>query len=448
MKIEYLIIVKQEESFCDTREAFLSFLSVDSSIEIKEDTIRFSREEGVPTLVAQFSVETGEIPDKDERYFHIMIDSREDDEPEILVSLADKIKEISSRIKPGATRVNTLWNEVGRQYAIQAYPKINEVENLMRKLISKFMLINVGMDWSQEAIHREILSAIENRHGKQGSYSDILHKTDFIHLSRILFRKYRTLDLNELDRILLSEESSQETFQRIKKILPKSNWERYFSEIIDYNEESLKTKWKLLYDLRNNVAHNRYISRSDLEKILGIANEIKGVLAQTIDELDNIDLTEEDRENIILSYQPTSWLAKAYLAEKAVAEWYIENYSVRELFGGDDKSLLDLPFDILILTEDDRKIAVEVKSTSSRSISRQFNFVKSRYTHAVSRSIDEDQISEFHFVFVFQDPLDLNDVSRERLKFTLKDLLSSNSQQVKLIMGYLNSDDQFVNVEI
>jgi len=128
----------------------------------------------------------------------------------------------------------------------------------MRKLISKFMLINVGMNWSEEAIHREILDKITTRHGDQNSYLDILHKTDFIHLSDVLFKKYRALDLNELDRILSKESASDETFVTIKKILPKSNWERYFSTIIQYDEEELKKKWKLFPTLKS---FNRFLSQ-------------------------------------------------------------------------------------------------------------------------------------------------------------------------------------------
>ena len=191
MRTEYLIIVKQENTFCNSKEAFLSFLKVDSSIQISRNIIQYSEAKSSHTIKAKFLVETGLIPSQLERYFHLILESTQNENEQAFVNLCATVKEIALRINPKATRVNTLWDEIGQNYAIKAYPLINEIENLMRKLISKFMLINVGMSWSQESIDHEILEKIENRHGEQDSYLDILQKTDFIHLSEVLFKKYR-----------------------------------------------------------------------------------------------------------------------------------------------------------------------------------------------------------------------------------------------------------------
>ena len=42
MRIEYLIIVKQNDTFCSTKDAFLNFLKVDSSIKIEGGEVKYT----------------------------------------------------------------------------------------------------------------------------------------------------------------------------------------------------------------------------------------------------------------------------------------------------------------------------------------------------------------------------------------------------------------------
>lgn len=441
MRTEYLIIVKQENTFCNSKEAFLSFLKVDSSIQISRNIIQYSEAKSSHTIKAKFLVETGLIPSQLERYFHLILESTQNENEQAFVNLCATVKEIALRINPKATRVNTLWDEIGQNYAIKAYPLINEIENLMRKLISKFMLINVGMSWSQESIDHEILEKIENRHGEQDSYLDILQKTDFIHLSEVLFKKYRTLKLNELDRILLNGDLTLETFDQIKKILPRSNWERHFSKIIDYDEDQLKKKWKLLYDLRNDVAHNRYINESDFKKIRGLANEIRDVLVETINKLDKIDLTDDDKENIISSYDPNSpnsLQAQNFIAESAVTEWYINNYEPIQL------KLASSPMDHfdLFIESEDNKIAVEIKHVFSGSLSKMLNLLRNRHIGRANKMLSENQITEFHIVIVIRDFMDVT--SKEKLLWYIADFQRTLNSNIKFFVGYLDDESKFV----
>ncbi|WP_420631875.1 hypothetical protein [Candidatus Leptofilum sp.] len=443
MKLEYLIIVKQADTFCNSKKAFLNFLGVDSSIKISGKNIRFHNLQKNFVINAELYVTTGLIPAKKERYFHLTLVSDQENVEQEFTDLALTLKSIASKIKPGLTRIDTLWNDVGRNYAIQAYPLIYEIENLMRKLISKFMLINVGMDWSQETIHSDILAKIENRHGKQNSYLDILHKTDFIHLSDVLFRKYRTLALNDLDRILQKEESSTETFEKIKKILPKSNWERHFSKIIDYEEEKLKTKWQLLYELRNDIAHNRYIDHSDFAKIKGLATEIKQVLIETINKLDKIDLTADEKENIISSYEPNSLSAQNILAESSVTDWYINNYEPVSL----EPSSHPMDHFDLLIESDASKIAVEIKHVFPKQVNKMLNLIRNRYIGRANKMLNESVVSEFHVVLVIRNLEFINEENTKNILWHIADLQRTVNSQIKIIPGFINDENRFTPLQ-
>lgn len=445
MKIEYLITTKNNTTFCETKETFLEFLKLDSQIDLKEESLLYSPKDNSSALAISYSIETGEIPSKEERYFHLTLESKIEDSEERFADLGNKIQEIVLRLNPDSTRINTLWNDIGRQNAIRAYPLINEVENLMRKLISKFMLINVGMDWSKQGIHTDIRDKIKRRHGEEELDLDVLSKTDFNHLSEVLFNPYRTLDLNGLEKILLKEPASEKTFETIKKILPKSNWERHFSNIISYDGKKLKSKWDLLNKLRNSVAHNRYISKSDFQKINGLTKEIKEVLNETIDKLDKINLSEEDKINIVILSNFPSLIAQGFLAEKAVVEWYFNSYSDTALDASSPSDPKE-KYDQVIHLKNGQKIFIKINYLSHKSILMKFNRTMEKLIlvqSSILTSNEEDL--EYHIVFVIKDFMDFTISHQEKVLQLLKKFDSQiTDPKIKIVIGYLDDKNKFV----
>ncbi len=310
MKVEYLIILKQEDKFCNSLESFKKFISVDDDLTIEGDKIAFKVNSG-KKHENNIKINTGLLDEKNERYFKVELTHEDTSNVEIFSNLCRKMKKIVRRINPDNIRINTLWDDIGREYAIKAYPLINEVENLMRKLISQFLLINVGMDWSGTAIHDDLQEKIKGKSKNNPELTDELYSADFIQLSDVLFKKYRSISLSELDNMILKGKTKGGLdIEQISKILPVSNWERYFSKIIEYSEELLKEKWEKLYDLRNDVAHNRFINKSDYDKLRTLHKEIVELLKKTIANLDKIDLKTEQRDEILETYSPTRRLVK------------------------------------------------------------------------------------------------------------------------------------------
>jgi len=202
VKIEFLVLVTNDDSFCNSKKAFIDFLKVDSLISITGQKLTYRRTPKSKALITvKFKVETDNIPSNKERYFLIALENTNNELVDEFAEVGNKIKQISKRINPESTVVNILWDDIGRHYAYKAYPLINDVENVMRKLISKFMLINVGMDWSKETIHPDLAKKIENFEEDDAHLND-LYKLDFINLSEVLFQKKRDISLDELDRVL------------------------------------------------------------------------------------------------------------------------------------------------------------------------------------------------------------------------------------------------------
>lgn len=369
VKIEFLVLIKNDDSFCNSREAFINFLNVDESISITKTKLRYKQKaDSEPIISVDFKVDTGNIPSNEERYFLILMEKSTQGSVDEFSEMANKIKEICKRINPESTVVNILWDDVGTHYAFMSYPLINEVENIMRKLISKFMLINVGMDWSKETIHPDLVKKIERYEGED-TYMNDLYKLDFINLSQVLFKKKRDITPSDLDRLLLNTSFDESDRNEIKKYIPKSNWEKYFSSLLDENSQGLEAKWELLYKLRNKVAHNRFLTRDDFLKIKGLSTEVKKILTIAINKLGEINLDDEDRELIINSYhnEPSQVSIRAQIA--AVDYYAKRGYKVRainESVGAD-----------LLVTHEQTSIAVEVVTVHPNYTESALNDVKS-----------------------------------------------------------------------
>ncbi|MFG3826309.1 hypothetical protein ACGI6H_34825, partial [Escherichia coli] len=65
----------------------------------------------------------------------------------------------SSESNLGSTQI--IWDDISKYYSIQAYPLIHEIENLMRKLITKFMIHNVGLSWTKDSVPKEFSEALK-----------------------------------------------------------------------------------------------------------------------------------------------------------------------------------------------------------------------------------------------------------------------------------------------
>jgi len=181
LRTELLLLIPDDESFCSTEKAFVDLLNVDSLISISGNKINYHRStKSKEQVSASFKLETNKVKSKHERYFLLTLECKEETLLDGFNELCDRIRVIGERLSPGKTTINTIWDDVGRIYAEKSYPFINEVENLLRRLIAKFMLITVGINWSKDTIHPELVKKIETFNDPEPYIND-LYKLDFIH---------------------------------------------------------------------------------------------------------------------------------------------------------------------------------------------------------------------------------------------------------------------------
>lgn len=288
MRVEYLVIIDSTSAFCGNIKAFNSFLESNSDIKIHGKTFNYKH------MNVNYEIQTGIIKTDNNRFFHIKFNSENIEEIDDFTELLRAVR--SLLFKAADKQPQTLWDDLSFYYAEKSYPLIHEIENLMRKLITKFMLTNVGLGWTKDTIPEDLKKerniSIENNY-------NYLYETDFIQLANFLFEEYKTIDAKSLIEKLKSATTLEEIgIDELKGFIPKSNWDRYFSGYVDCEDSYLRNRWQNLYKLRCKIAHNNAVSKTDYEQIVKLVHDIKPKLEKAIDNLDKVEVPEDDRENL------------------------------------------------------------------------------------------------------------------------------------------------------
>lgn len=284
LKLEYLIFIDNEGIKCNDEKSFNHLLQSNPDIEVKNNKIKYK------SITVDYELTFGQIADTNRTYFHLIFNYNEIDKIDIYVSLLKSVKSVIHII---TKTPQTLYDGISIYYSNLAYPIISDIENVMRRLITKFMLTKVGVDWIKDRTPDDVKSSI-NSSNKDLTY---LHNVDFIQLKNFLFSEnYPVHKENLVKKLKEAKDISELNLEDIKVLIPNSNWERYFSTNISISKEKLIKSWDDLYDLRCNVAHNKTFNKTDYEKVKSLCDEIKPQLVQAFDSLSKIEIDKSTRE--------------------------------------------------------------------------------------------------------------------------------------------------------
>lgn len=288
-KVEYLSVINSKEEFCKTVESFNFLLQSYGSIKVSQDKIEY---DGV---TFGYGVQMGEVSGGGQVFFHLRFFCSNKEWLEKFKLFLRSVRTLLARVSDRPTEV--LWDDISSELSAAAYPVIYELENLTRKLITKFMLITIGVSWVKSVVPKEVSESVKSKKSVAQNY---LHDTDFIQLSNFLFRKYATGDSDSLiDKVAKAKSIEEVVLAELKEMVPLSNWERYFSPIVDCTSEYLKIRWDKLYELRCIVAHNNFLSAEEFNEITTLSSEIKVKLNAAIENIDKIHVSEEQKNEVV-----------------------------------------------------------------------------------------------------------------------------------------------------
>lgn len=299
MKIEYLLI-KSNNDFCSNMDQFKSLLQSNRRIIMDDEHITFS---GV-SLGYTLNVTEVDWRGKKEIvfYFTVCTDEQNVEALEGFDVLLHRIND-----KCGSQfKVNTVWDDVSIHYTKELYPAMVEVENLLRKLIYRFMIKTAGSAWFSYSTPESVKDAVKKTAEKNSLDElpdvDQLYLTDFIQLGWFFFEKYTTKPLNqtsiqELKKIMDDKDGMDVKMAAfLETYEARSNWERYFEDKIEV--DNLYDKWRSLYGYRNRVAHAKRLNGEDYKTAVNLISELKSAFEKCLDHIDNVEMTEEEAEAV------------------------------------------------------------------------------------------------------------------------------------------------------
>ncbi|MBA2840875.1 hypothetical protein HNP87_001407 [Methanococcus maripaludis] len=334
LSVEYLIFISGQENFCDTENAFNSLLMTNSKVKIKKNKYSFDNFE------VNYNIELNPVENNIERVFNVLFECDDKKDADKFSELISSFENILGNLDTKGVKFGKIWDELSLYYGIMAYPEINYVENLMRKLITKFMA-KFGTEWTEKYVPDKVVESLrcetddldENEETQKnfGIYS--LYEIDFIRLEDFLFRKYPTAKEDEVKKIVKNIEKADKIEQLSLKDLKeayvyKSNWERFFSNEIGCTQNKIKIPWRKLYKLRCMVAHNNTVNKEDYENITQLVKDLKVILNKALKKIGDIEINPEIKDSVM----ENTYLGEEFLKGKFINKYIELNNFLNEHF--------------------------------------------------------------------------------------------------------------------
>ena len=141
---EYLVIVEKSASeafyhLCDSINGFNKLLQTNPNIVIEPGRVKFKA-----SLEFPYEVKIGNVEGKEQRFFQVKITFN--GEENNIDEYSEMLKSLRGIVHKAGGQPETLKDDVSFYFANKSYPLIHKVESLMRKLITYFMLTNVGKE--------------------------------------------------------------------------------------------------------------------------------------------------------------------------------------------------------------------------------------------------------------------------------------------------------------
>ncbi|GLO63705.1 hypothetical protein MACH09_42130 [Vibrio sp. MACH09] len=292
-EVNYLILFNKKKNQFSGIENFQKLLGILKGVELSENAIKFEESEFTFNLID----EGDRYPDHDTELFDLVLVSKKNEKD--VNHLSSLLREIKRAVSSQYGTMTPVFDGISGYYAEKAYPEIHYIENLMRKLFSKYALINLGPKWVEtlpEGVPGIPLKAETNGNNP-------LYNIDFIKINDILFKEHAAKEADA--EVLRKIRDGEITGEGVEPYVPRSHWSRHFSDLVDCESNYLEKKWKKLYTLRNKIAHNKEFTKTDLSNVKKITSELKDKLVPAISKISTIkveaiDISYSDKINEVV----------------------------------------------------------------------------------------------------------------------------------------------------
>ena len=233
-----------------------------------------------------------------------------------------RIKILKHLNSVGFDRTYVLTDEVSSRIACEIYPKINDIENLLRKYLMKFFVTKLGPSWWNVTADSEMNKKVNQRKNNEQIFANYIdnraYLIDFGELGKIVHSQSSGfISREDIVSKVLELEENELAIQKLKAEL-ESNYTKFFKDTFKAN--NFQQKWEDLEKLRHKVAHNNLFTKADLEKAEEVSRSLKEIINTANESIDSIhfNLDEKDilKENITHTLSAYEVITKDELLRK------------------------------------------------------------------------------------------------------------------------------------
>jgi hypothetical protein len=297
MNVELISIHNAKSPRTKDADAVLRSIKMDDAFAITGDRLVYKNRFSCTYKIFDWFSKDGLVGVLHE-FSYSALNARSPDEA-LVISFSDMLRDFKRNLHDlQAEKIETLWDDIGLRYGRLAYPRIISLENKMRSLITRFMLKHLGAEWiksSPTEVKDEISKTRRTENGV-----DLLHNVDFKTLGTFLTKKYSLVPqeilyerITELDPTA-APGAMESQIALIKEGVPRSNWTRYFKEIVACQDTEFSKKWNDLYDLRCRVAHSSFLSRLEYNEVLKLSDDLDRIVDEAIKNLQQVHVNRQE----------------------------------------------------------------------------------------------------------------------------------------------------------
>ena len=194
-----------------------------------------------------------------------------------------------------------LLDDVSSTIAQDVYPRINEVENALRKYLMKFFITKVGPNWWMKTADAEMQKKIGTRKNNENNFSTFAdgkaYLIDFGELGKIVYTQSSGFVNKEdiYERVMKLDESP-EAVQAIKRDL-QGNYTKFFKDT--FKDRDFQKKWEELEKIRHKVAHNSLFIMADQVAAKKLSDELISIIRDANKTIDQLKFSQDEREAIM-----------------------------------------------------------------------------------------------------------------------------------------------------
>lgn len=222
------------------------------------------------------------------------------------------------------------YDAISEYYCNKIYPKLNQLERNLRKLLFNIYVVNFGRDYYQMTIsgdlQKKIKSVIQAKGNEERKEIERLQKffysMEFADIQQMLFVPHWTeIDERSKGDFLKSHEdlsklTDDELRKAFSEIAPRSDWERFFSNKM--NDDAIQSLIDEIRGSRNSIAHCKFFYQTEYAICNKAMSKFNKAIKSAIAITEGKDFSEKNSESIKEAFASVSKRLDEY--KKSMAE--------------------------------------------------------------------------------------------------------------------------------